>query len=584
MPDYSSVLKSINARDDSLFVGPTGKPMFSHSKNHKRCIVLAEGFYEWRRRGKERVPFYTRRKDGCLMLMAGIYDVAQIQGQSEPLYTYATITTNASKQLEWLHDRMPVLISNYEPEKIKAWLDPKLQWNAALEAMLKPCDEYLEAVLEDGQSQDGGTSKPVYALETYQVDEKVNNVRNDSPSFATPWNASTNKKTLNRFFMPGTATSQESKETQDNTAKSSDNIKDLKTEDAAPEAIASAATTTAPTQPGLAIHPDINRKSPRRLIKMDSDDEEGDEAVDAQDAQEEECQTVLEQPHQQVMDEKQQREQEIVSVSADDDQRDAGFDEQEQQMDEEEEDEDLKRALEASRQEHEMNTSFREESPPLFLAVPDEQVPIRAESAANSATSTSGSKSSKSSPSQGRSPLRVDAHGSVDLLQKRKLELQKEEEDMKRVLELSRLEAIADGHDDPSLSEPSTSSSPQQSQSESAEEQQRRREQEELNMAIAASLQGSQEGGGSESVQVSSSRTKNSSETSPFLSQGSSSSSSSSTASSTFPTSPGPKKSIPGSPVASPKKRSSSAVSSPVSKKGKPNQASITSFFQQKSP
>ncbi|OAQ24772.1 DUF159-domain-containing protein [Linnemannia elongata AG-77] len=194
MPEYSSVLKSINARDDSLFMGPSGKAMFNHSKNHKRCILLAEGFYEWRRRGKERVPFYTRRRDGNLMLMAAIYDVAKVMEEPEPMYTYATITTNASPQLDWLHDRMPVLIPNNDHDKIRAWLDPNLKWNATLEAMLKPCDEFMEPSSENG-------GEPVYALETYQVDEKVNNVKNDSPDFAKPWNSSANKKTLNRFFF-----------------------------------------------------------------------------------------------------------------------------------------------------------------------------------------------------------------------------------------------------------------------------------------------------------------------------------------------------------------------------------------------
>ncbi|ORZ28793.1 hypothetical protein BCR41DRAFT_382741 [Lobosporangium transversale] len=201
MPDYSSVLKSINARDDSLSMGPTGKPMFSHSKNQKRCILLAEGFYEWRRRGKERVPFFTKRRDGKLMLMAAIYDVAQIQGYEEPLYTYATITTRASPQLDWLHDRMPVLIPNDGLEKIRMWLDPNLPWNSTLEAMLKPCDEFIQ--IEDANGNGGAQS--IYVLETYQVDEKVNSVKNDSPDFAKPWNSSSNEKTLNRFLVPKTA-------------------------------------------------------------------------------------------------------------------------------------------------------------------------------------------------------------------------------------------------------------------------------------------------------------------------------------------------------------------------------------------
>ncbi|KAG0335917.1 hypothetical protein BG004_008264, partial [Podila humilis] len=200
MPDYRTVLKSINARDDSLFTGPTEKHMFKHSKNHKRCILLAQGFYEWRRRGKERVPFYTKRRDGDVMLMAAIYDVAKVQGAGEPLYTYATITTNASPELEWLHDRMPVLISNWDKDKIRLWLDPNITWNSTLQAMLHPCDEYWVKKVRNSEGR--AITHRDYALETYQVDEKVNSVRNDAPHFIEPWISTSNKQTLSRFLKP----------------------------------------------------------------------------------------------------------------------------------------------------------------------------------------------------------------------------------------------------------------------------------------------------------------------------------------------------------------------------------------------
>jgi len=530
------------------------------------------------------------------MLMAAIYDVAQIQGESQPLYTYATITTNASKQLEWLHERMPVLIPNHEPEKIKAWLDPNVQWNSTLESMLKPCDEYLEAV-EDTSSEvnesDGDLKKTVYALETYQVDEKVNNVRNDSPNFAKPWNSSSNKKTLNRFFMPGTAVAP-------------DNIKakDSSIQNRASEQNASATEKLTSTSESdvMTTSPNIDNQSSttsRRMITVESDDD-GDEEDAATGVGAGDYKSILEQLHPSVGG----LEQGNLSESFDNDPSDAGFLQQrhmkQRQQDigsavdeeeDEEEDEDLKLALEASRREHEMNTSFsRSQSPPLFLTSGSEEsvlsTPTTTEAPPLAAAGTitpkheALSSPSSSSPS-GRSPLKVDSRGTVDLLEKRKQDLRQEEEEMKQVLELSRLQALADGHDDPSLLQEAAVSS-QQSQGESLEEQQRRKEQEEIDQAIAASLQGHGEDP-SASLRVGAM-----SEASSFLSQQSTASNSSSTSAmsnSTYPASPSSKKSKPGTAggTSSPKKRGNSGpASSPASKKGKPNQASITSFFQQK--
>ncbi|KAF9354620.1 hypothetical protein BGX34_010902 [Mortierella sp. NVP85] len=383
MPDYSSVLKSINARDDSLFTGPTGKAMFSHSKNHKRCILLAEGFYEWRRRGKDRTPFYTKRRDGQLMLMAAIYDVAHIQGSEEPLYTYATITTNASSQLDWLHDRMPVLIPNHDHEKIRMWLDPDQPWNAKLEAMLKPCDEFMD-VSEATEGAESGV-KSLYALETYQVDEKVNSVRNDSPDFTKPWISSSNKKTLNRFFVSKTV-------------------------------------------PGHASSPNPDAKK---------------------DVQ------------QQVVD-KEEIVQDCEQVGFDKQDEDGPWNETEQQGANEEDPEEraLKYALEISQKEQ------------------DEH----GRSTAKTDSEHCESPSSNSPVAENRRKMHAGLSESVDLRDKRRKEMEQEEEDLKNVLELSRLQALADGHKDVDAED--STPIPQGGEKEELTE----KEQEELKLAIAASL------------------------------------------------------------------------------------------------
>ena len=78
-PDYGTVMKSINARDDSL-MGNSG--MWTTMKKNKRCIIVAQGFYEWLKKngGKEKIPHYTKRKDGQLMCFAGLWDCVQYEG------------------------------------------------------------------------------------------------------------------------------------------------------------------------------------------------------------------------------------------------------------------------------------------------------------------------------------------------------------------------------------------------------------------------------------------------------------------------------------------------------------------------
>lgn len=430
-------------------------------------------FYEWRRRGKERTPFYTKRRDGKMMLMAAIYDVAQIQGAEEPLYTYATITTNASPQLDWLHDRMPVLIPNDDIDKIRMWLDPAVPWNKTLQAMLHPCDEFMEVDTKDTSGET--TKKRVYALDTYQVDEKVNSVRNDSPDFTVPWNSSSNKKTLNRFFMPKQTDASDSKPLS------------VATEDS------------------------------KRVIK---DDEE--EIDDFQ----------WEQLDQEGEDENKRENHKLEDASVSSESK---GDRSSTQYDE---DEDFELALELSRKEHEAQEeqtklASRSSSPP----------PIK------SSSSTAVSSPTINTPDM----FMVTKGGSVDLLEKRRLERLQDEEQMRKVLEMSVLEAIADGHEDTEET---------QASSQTNQEDLQRQEQEELDKAIAASLADheedallSQQSVASNSSHMTSPRSKRAAEKTL----------------STTPTTP--------------KKRRASGgqTLSPASsaKKDKPSQAAkITSFFQ----
>lgn len=79
-PDYASKLKTINCRDDSLL---EDRGMWTTMKRKKRCIIVAQGFFEWLKKnnGKDRIPHFTKRKDGQLMCLAGLWDCVQFEGE-----------------------------------------------------------------------------------------------------------------------------------------------------------------------------------------------------------------------------------------------------------------------------------------------------------------------------------------------------------------------------------------------------------------------------------------------------------------------------------------------------------------------
>lgn len=78
-PDYGSLMRTINCRDDSLI---ENRGMWTSMKQKKRCVIIAQGFYEWLKKGKEKVPHYVKRKDGQLMCCAGLWDCVQYEGMS----------------------------------------------------------------------------------------------------------------------------------------------------------------------------------------------------------------------------------------------------------------------------------------------------------------------------------------------------------------------------------------------------------------------------------------------------------------------------------------------------------------------
>ncbi|KAJ4387042.1 hypothetical protein N0V85_007792, partial [Neurospora sp. IMI 360204] len=129
--NYTTTLKTINCRDDSLS-SSSGSGIWSSIKHRHRCVIPAQGFFEWLNtpgpfgKGVEKIPHFVKRKDGKLMLFAGLYDCAHYtdeDGTDNEIWSYTVITTSSNEQLRILHDRMPVILDAGSGE-MKRWLDP----------------------------------------------------------------------------------------------------------------------------------------------------------------------------------------------------------------------------------------------------------------------------------------------------------------------------------------------------------------------------------------------------------------------------------------------------------------------------
>ncbi len=130
----------INARAETL----SEKPSFRGAFKARRCLIPADGFYEWQKTGKGRAkqPFHLRRPDGKPFAFAGLWE--RWTRGAEPLESCAIITTEANGLLRPIHDRMPVILG---PESFDTWLGEPAPDPAALAALLRPCpDDLLTAV------------------------------------------------------------------------------------------------------------------------------------------------------------------------------------------------------------------------------------------------------------------------------------------------------------------------------------------------------------------------------------------------------------------------------------------------------
>jgi putative SOS response-associated peptidase YedK len=157
--DLSVGYKMINARAETL----AEKPAFRRAFRDRRCLILADGFYEWKTEGRAKRPYYIRLKDSSIFAFAGIWEIWTPR-EGEAVRSCAIVTTEANDFMKRLHHRMPVIL----PQEAQGpWLDPANHDIQALQALLVP--------LSSG------------ALAAHPVSTEVNSPRNDSPRNVLPW-------------------------------------------------------------------------------------------------------------------------------------------------------------------------------------------------------------------------------------------------------------------------------------------------------------------------------------------------------------------------------------------------------------
>jgi len=142
----------INARSDTVLV----KPAFRASVRKRRCLVLADGYYEWKTEGKAKQPYFYHRRDDRPFAFAGLWDTWK--GPTGPVESCAILTTDANDMARPIHDRMPVILSQ---DACSAWLDPEIEDPSALADLLKPF--------------------PSEEMKSYAVNPLVNSPKNNGP-------------------------------------------------------------------------------------------------------------------------------------------------------------------------------------------------------------------------------------------------------------------------------------------------------------------------------------------------------------------------------------------------------------------
>jgi len=166
--DISIGSRLINARAETV----ASKPAFRRAFARHRCLLPADGFYEWEKSGDpkspRKQPYYIRREDGGVLAFAGLYELWRDKDRPDDdpdswLWTATIITTRAEDEVGRIHDRMPMVI---EPARWADWLDPAATSAEALHGLMTPAASVH--------------------LTTYPVSTEVNSVRHNGPGLIEP--------------------------------------------------------------------------------------------------------------------------------------------------------------------------------------------------------------------------------------------------------------------------------------------------------------------------------------------------------------------------------------------------------------
>ncbi|MDQ1242264.1 MAG: Abasic site processing protein [Pseudomonadota bacterium] len=125
--------RMINARSETL----AEKPSFRNAYKRRRCLLLADGYYEWQRSGAIKQPYLISFAGGEPFGMAGLWERWRDPGSGEPLESCCIVTTSPAPAVAHVHDRMPVIIP---PDAYAEWLDPDNAATDRLERLLAPCE------------------------------------------------------------------------------------------------------------------------------------------------------------------------------------------------------------------------------------------------------------------------------------------------------------------------------------------------------------------------------------------------------------------------------------------------------------
>lgn len=161
--DAKIAYKMINARVETILE----KNAYKKAVISRRCLVPMDGFYEWKRSGKEKLPYRIVTKDQEIFSVAGIWE-KWTSPEGEEIYTFSVITKPPTAIMEGIHDRMPAILL---PEQERIWLDNEL-----------PAAEAIQLLID----------YPPNNMEAYRVSKKVNTVKENDKSLLEPISPDTN--------------------------------------------------------------------------------------------------------------------------------------------------------------------------------------------------------------------------------------------------------------------------------------------------------------------------------------------------------------------------------------------------------